>query len=142
MDDIKKIEALEKKVEMLEEKSKFLEKNAEGLSDGLAKVEKVKGNEALEKKVELLEKIVEDLSNGFAKMEEKATQSSLNVATEPAEKPTIPTETFVVDKVTYKFKYAGLHFGDKKILASEALNDEELLANIVKNYPNSVVKVS
>ena len=97
--------------------------------------------EALEKKVELLENIVESLIERFEASEAAKTALSATVVTEPVERPKIPDDIFVVAKQKYQFKTAGLHIEGRKVLATEALEDEKLLAFIVENYPQSIKKL-
>ena len=97
--------------------------------------------EELVKRFYLLEAIVATQSEKLVELERSKSALSATVVNEPAERPKVPSETFTVGGKTYKFLVAGVQFGGKRYLATEALEDEKLLATIVAEYPNCVTTV-
>jgi hypothetical protein len=78
-----------------------------------------------------------------AKVEELSAKVSLGAAAEQAqaeEKPVLPTETFEVDGAKYKFTTPVFVFDGKKVLASQAINDADILSQLVAKGSGVVTK--
>ena len=90
---------------------------------------------------------IEALEKGHAALtaENAALRKGLKAAETPAKekpKPVIPTQTFQVGRKTYKFIVPAFRIGDKDMTATDALTDEELLADLVHNESGIITEVT
>lgn len=85
----------------------------------------------LETELELTKEVNAELS---AKIEELSQKGTLGDAGEKAQaeaKPVLPTETFEVGGVKYKFISPVFVYGGKRIEAAKAITDSSLLSELV-----------
>lgn len=65
------------------------------------------------------------------KVSKEATESSVSVDA-PVEKKVIPTDTFEADGVEYRFVCAEFILNGKTVKAVDAIEDEDILAQLVE----------
>lgn len=102
------------------------------------------------KRLEKLEKQLETLSKGYAQLqkENKALADKLASATQktdtkPAEKPklVLPDKTFKVEGKAYRFRLKKFIFKGEELTAVDALQDDDILAELVAMNSGAIAEV-
>ena len=79
-----------------------------------------------------VEQAIKERDEANAALKKEVEVANSVTKSEVPTKPAVPTEQFKVDNVSYVFKVATFYFEGEKVMASDALKNKKLLAELVK----------